>query len=139
MKTYLPKAQKVSEWFLIDATNIPMGRLAETAAKILRGKNAPDYTPFFDRGDSVVIINAEKVKLTGKKLAQKTYFSHSGYPGGEHYKSIEKMGWQKVIRSAVYGMLPKNKLRDKQIIRLYTYEGPEHTHTSQNPKVIEVK
>jgi large subunit ribosomal protein L13 len=137
MKTFLPSAKKEAKWFLINAQNIALGRICTRAAIILRGKDSPDYTPFFESGNRVVITNASQALLTGRKLRQKTYFSHSGYPGGQKIRTVEKMGWKKVVRNAVYGMLPKNRMRDKLIINLYVYEGPEHEQISQKP--VEVK
>ena len=138
MKTLLPEAKKLANWYLLDAENIPLGRLATRAALTLRGRYSPQYTPFLDRGDNIIIINAEKVKLTGKKYSQKSYFSHSQYPGGEKHRSLSKIGWQKVIRHAVYGMLPKNRLRNKMIIRLHVIEGSEHRFAAQKPEKLEL-
>jgi len=138
MKTYLPEAKKIIKWYLLDAQGVALGRVASRAALLLRDKSNPDYTPFFDRGNAVVIVNASKILLSGRKLLQKRYHSHSGYPGGQRSFSVERLGWQKVLRKAIYGMLPKNKLRDRMITRLYIYEGPEHQFDAQRPVKVEL-
>lgn len=137
MKTYLPK-EDVNEqrWHLIDASGIPLGRLAAQIANILRGKNKPIYTPHLDAGDFVIVINAEKVSLTGKKETNKEYMSYSGWKGGERYRSVAEVRKNKpefLIWHAVKGMLPKNRLGDRLITKLKIYKGANHPHTAQNP------
>jgi large subunit ribosomal protein L13 len=136
MKTYLPK-EDVNEqrWYLIDASGIPLGRLAAQIANILRGKNKPIYTPHLDAGDFVIVINAEKVSLTGKKETNKEYMSYSGWKGGERYRSVAEVRNNKpefLIWHAVKGMLPKNRLGDRFITKLKIYTGANHPHTAQN-------
>ncbi len=140
MKTYYAKVGEVErEWLLVDATDIPLGRLASEVAQILKGKRKPQYTPHVDTGDFVIVINASKVKLTGKKLTDKKKFRHSGYPGG--LKSIT-MGDllaknpQRVIEGAVKGMLPKNTLGRAMGMKLKVYAGPEHRNQAQKPRQI---
>ena len=132
-------AQK--EWVVIDANNEVLGRLASQVAKILRGKNKPSYTPHVDCGDYVIVINAEKVKLTGKKMTEKVYTRHTGYPGGQRYATPADYLAKKptfLIEKAVKGMLPKTRLGDKLLTNLKVYAGPEHPHTAQNPKIIKL-
>lgn len=124
-----------------DATNEVLGRLASQVAKILRGKNKPSYTPHVDCGDYVIVINAEKVKLTGKKMTEKVYTRHTGYPGGQRYATPADYLAKKptfLIEKAVKGMLPKTRLGDKLLTNLKVYAGPEHPHTAQNPKIIKL-
>jgi large subunit ribosomal protein L13 len=137
----LRKEDVKRDWYLVDATGKTLGRLASEIAKILMGKNKPTYTPHIDGGDFVVVVNAEKVFVTGKKLNQKIYYKHTGYFGHLKETTLKEMLEKKpeeVIRLAVRGMLPKNKLRDKRLKRLKVYAGPEHPHKSQNPKPIEL-
>ena len=140
MKTYYAKPGEVErEWLLIDATDIPLGRLASEVASILKGKRKPQYTPNVDTGDFVVIVNASKVKLTGNKLADKKKYRHSGYPGGLKETSISEMlakRPERVIQGAVKGMLPKNTLGRAMNNKLKVYGGPEHPHQAQNPRQI---
>ena len=127
------------KWHLIDADGLVVGRLATKVADILRGKNKAIYTPHTDTGDFVVIINAEKVRFTGNKLEQKIYYRHTGYPGGIRAataKDIIKKTPERIIISAVRGMLPKNRLARKQLNKLKVYSGPEHPHKSQNPEPL---
>jgi len=142
MKTFMQKKEEVQrDWYLVDATGKTLGRLASEIAKILIGKHKPTYTPHVDGGDFVVVINADKIHATGKKLDQKVYYRHTLYPGGLKETTLRKMLQEKpeeVIRLAVKGMLPKNKLRDRRMKRLKVYAGPEHPHTAQNPKPIEL-
>jgi large subunit ribosomal protein L13 len=142
MKTFMQKKEEVQrDWYLVDATGKTLGRLASEIAKILIGKHKPTYTPHVDGGDFVVVINAEKIHVTGKKLNQKVYYRHTLYPGGLKETTLRKMLQEKpeeVIRLAVRGMLPKNKLRDRRMKRLKVYAGPEHPHAAQNPKPIEL-
>lgn len=127
------------EWVLVDAENQTLGRLASKVAKIIRGKNKPGFTPHVDCGDNVIVINAEKVVLTGNKLNDKVYIRHSGYPGGQRELTAAQMLRRKpiaVIEMAVKGMLPKNKLGSKLFGNLHVFEGPEHKHEAQKPKAI---
>ncbi len=128
------------EWFIVDANNQVLGRLASNIARILRGKHKPTFAPHQDVGDFVVVINAEKVKLTGKKVEQKTYHRHSGYPGGMKEISFQRMiekHPERVIENAVRLMLPKNVLGRKMIKKLKVYAGGNHPHQAQNPKPIQ--
>lgn len=140
MKTFLPKVNEIEhKWYLIDATDKVLGRLSTTIAVLLRGKNKRIFTHFFDMGDFVVVINSEKVKLTGSKPDNKFYKRYSGYPSGQNITSFKKMmekDPRKVIYHAVNGMLPKNKLRKKMMKRLKIYIGKEHLHQAQNPELI---
>jgi len=142
MKTYMQKKDEVKrEWFLVDATGKTLGRLASQIAKILMGKHKPTYTPHVDGGDFVVVINADKIYVSGKKLDNKIYYKHTLYPGGLKETPLRRMLAEKpeeVIRLAVRGMLPKNKLRDRRMKRLKVYAGAEHPHGAQNPKPIEL-
>jgi large subunit ribosomal protein L13 len=138
MKTFVPKKGDIErKWWLIDADGKVLGRLATEAANLLRGKKKPSYVDFMDTGDFVVVINAEKIKLTGKKLEQKKYYTHSGYPGGIREKTLKEMMEKKpeeVIRKAVWGMLPKNKLNRAVHKKLKVYSGPDHPHDAQQPQ-----
>jgi large subunit ribosomal protein L13 len=127
------------DWYVVDATNEVLGRLSSKVAKILRGKNKPDFTPHVDCGDNIVIINAEKIKFTGNKLTDKLYIRHTGYPGGQRYETPAEMLQKhptRIIEIAVRGMLPKNKLGDAIIKNLYIYVGAEHPHQAQQPKEL---
>jgi len=127
------------KWVLIDAEGVPLGRLASHIATILRGKNKPSFTPHMDMGDNVVVINAEKVVLTGKKMTDKLYFSYSGYPGGEKYVTPQAMLLKNpsfLIIHAVKGMIPKTKLGRKQMTNIRVYAGPVHKHIAQKPELI---
>ena len=142
MKTYSPKASEIEQnWFVVDADNKVLGRLASEIAQILRGKHKPTFAPHLDCGDFVVVVNAEKIRLTGRKSEAKTYFSHSGYPGSRKETTfaemIEKYP-ERVIVSAVKGMLPSNKLATRQLKKLKVYAGPEHPHTAQQPEELEL-
>lgn len=143
-KTFLPQKSEIDknkQWWLVDADGIVLGRLATRLADILRGKDKPSFTPFFDTGDFVVVINAEKVKLTGSKDAQKKYYRHSGYMGGIKETSYERMMAthpERVVVHAVKGMLPKNKLNRKILKKLKVYAGSEHKHKAQNPQTLAV-
>ncbi len=145
MKTYIAKEKEVEDskrWYVVDAEGKVLGRLASQIAHILRGKHKPIYSPHQDVGDFVVVINAEKVKLTGKKMEQKTYFRHSGYIGGTTFTPVSLMLQkhpERVIEYAVKRMLPKNALGRKMFKKLKVYAGPEHPHTAQKPEVLEVK
>jgi large subunit ribosomal protein L13 len=139
-KTYIPKASDIKrEWFVIDADGEILGRLASKVAAVLIGKHKPTFTPGVEGGDGVIVINAVKIRVTGKKLVQKVYYHHSGYPGGMKSVSLRDQLAKhpdRVIRAAVWGMLPHNK-RGKSIIKwLKVYAGPEHKQESQQPKVL---
>ena len=124
------------KWHLVDASNLPLGRLASEIAQILRGKHKPEYAPHLDVGDHIVVINAEKIQLTANKAEQKTYYSHSGYPGGikeESFNSLKKRKPEKIIERAVWGMLPKNRLGRSMIKKLHIYSSDTHPHVAQNP------
>lgn len=141
MKSYMAKTNEVErKWLIIDAENKVLGRLATEVATILSGKNKPIYTSHVDTGDYVIIINADKIKLTGNKLDQKTHFTHSGYPGGDKYTSYRELLEKKpemVIELAVKGMLPKSSLGRAMIKKLKVYAGTEHGHEAQKPEVYE--
>lgn len=143
MVSYMAKSEEVKkEWWVIDASDQTLGRLASNIATILRGKNKPTYTPNVDTGDFVVVVNAEKIVVTGKKLTDKMYNSHSGYPGGLKTTSLEKLLKEKparVIENAVWGMIPRNTLGRKQITKLKVYAGAEHPHQAQQPKALKIK
>lgn len=133
------KATVTKEWVLLDATNQVLGRLAVQAATMLRGKHKPNFTPHVDCGDNVIIINAEKVRLTGNKLDDKTYVRHSGYPGGQRNETAKELLKRKplfLVEHAVKGMLPKTRLGSELFRNLYVYQGPEHPHQAQQPKQI---
>lgn len=140
--TPLAKASSVErKWYLIDATDVVLGRLSSAVATILRGKNKPTYTPNVDTGDNVIIINAEKVKLTGRKATDKIYYHHSNHPGGLKAVSAGKMRAEKperLIETSIRGMLPKNSLGRQQFKKLYVYAGPEHKHAAQQPEVLDI-
>lgn len=140
--TPLAKASSVErKWYLIDATDVVLGRLSSAVATILRGKNKPTYTPNVDTGDNVIIINAEKVKLTGRKATDKIYYHHSNHPGGLKAISAGKMRAEKperLIENSIRGMLPKNSLGRQQFKKLYVYAGPEHKHAAQQPEVLDI-
>jgi len=128
-------------WVLVDAENETLGRLASKVAYILRGKDKTNFTPHVDTGDNVIIINAEKVKLTGKKMEEKEYVRHTGYPGGQRFatpKMLMNTKPTEVVRMAVSGMLPKNKLGDQLRRNVFVYAGAEHPHTAQQPKAIKL-
>lgn len=143
MKTYYAKPNEVErEWFLIDAEDQVLGRLAVKAATILRGKHKPQYTPHVDTGDYVVIINADKIRLTGKKADVKSYYRHSGHPGGlkeESFALAMEKHPERVIEHAVKGMLPKNTLGRAMGMKLKVYAGPEHPHAAQQPREIKLE
>ena len=142
MKTTMAKANEVDrKWYVIDAEDKVLGRLATEVANILRGKNKPIYTPHVDTGDFVIVINAEKVKLTGNKWDDKIHASHTGYPGGRRevvYKEIREKHPERVIEYAVKGMLPKSRLGRSMFGKLKVYAGPDHPHEAQKPEVYEV-
>ncbi|PKP07559.1 MAG: 50S ribosomal protein L13 [Bacteroidetes bacterium HGW-Bacteroidetes-5] len=133
------KATVTKEWVVIDATDQVVGRLASRIALILRGKNKPSFTPHVDCGDNVIVINAEKVRLTGKKMTDKVYVRHTGYPGGQRFASPKELLTRKplaVVEHAVKGMLPKNRLGAELFRNLFVYVGSEHPHQAQQPKEI---
>lgn len=130
------------EWVLVDAEGEILGRLASKVAMMIRGKHKPEFTPHVDCGDNVIVINAEKVVLSGNKMADKVYISHSGYPGGQKVINAEALLAKKpfaLVEKAVKGMLPKNRLGSKLFNNLYVFEGSEHTHEAQKPKKINLK
>jgi large subunit ribosomal protein L13 len=141
MKTYSAKPGEITrEWYLVDAEGKTLGRLATQIADTLRGKRKPQYTPHVDTGDFVIVVNAEKIQVTGNKLDQKRYYRHSGYPGGLRNRTLREQLERRpteVLRVAVKGMLPKNRLARQQITKLKIYAGPEHPHEAQNPKPLE--
>ena len=138
MRTYSPKAHELdNKWLIIDATDVVLGRLATQAATLLRGKHKPTFAPHMDNGDFVIIINAEKVALTGSKLLQKKAYRHSGYPGGlraTSYSELLEKDPEKAVEKAIRGMLPKNSLGADQFRKLKVYAGAEHPHVAQQPK-----
>jgi large subunit ribosomal protein L13 len=142
MKTLFARENEVEKkWHLVDADGMVVGRLASQIASILRGKNKPIFTPHADTGDFVVIINAERVRLTGNKLENKVYYRHSGYPGGikkRVAKDLMKDAPEEIIMSAVRGMLPKNRLGRQQIKKLKVYRGAEHPHSAQKPEALDI-
>ena len=142
MKTYSAKPGEVTrEWYLVDAEGQTLGRLANQIADTLRGKRKPQFTPHVDTGDFVIVVNAEKIQVTGNKLDQKRYYRHSGYPGGIRSRTLREQLERRpteVLRVAVKGMLPKNRLARQQITKLKIYAGPEHPHEAQNPKALEL-
>ena len=142
MKTQSFKQSDIEQsWILVDAKDKTLGRLASTLASRLRGKHRPEYTPNADLGDYIVVINANKINVTGDKLNQKKYFRHSGYPGGIKSKSLDKVvknSPEEAIRMAVKGMLPKNKLGKKMLTKLKIYKDAEHPHQAQNPSIVDI-
>jgi large subunit ribosomal protein L13 len=143
MKSYMARPLEVErKWYVVDAEGQTLGRLATEIATILRGKNKPQYTPHVDTGDFVVVVNAEKVVVTGRKAEQKVYRRHSGYPGGLKETSYEQLMERRpteILRRAVKGMMPKNRLARQQLRKLKIYAGPEHPHAAQNPQPYEVR
>ena len=142
MKTFLAKKETVQpKWFLIDAAGVPLGRLAVKAANIIRGRHKPSYTPSVDTGDYVVVINADKVALTGKKEEQNEYMFFSGFVGGESYRKLSEQRERHpefIIEHAVKGMLPKNRIAAKMLTKLRVFAGPTHTHEANSPQKISV-
>jgi large subunit ribosomal protein L13 len=143
MKTYQATAQdRERTWYVVDAEGKTLGRLATQIADVLRGKRKPTYTPHVDVGDFVIVINAGKVAVTGDKLEKKRYWRHTGYPGGIRYRTLGTMLEQRpeeVIRKAVKGMLPRNRLARQQLGKLKVYAGPEHPHQAQKPETLDIK
>ena len=141
--TNVNKLTAKKEWVVVDATDQVLGRMCTKVAKLLRGKYKPEFTPHVDCGDNVIIINAEKIQLTGQKMTDRVYLSYTGYPGGQREATPASIlakpnGAEKLIRKVVKGMLPKNKLANRLINNLYVYEGPEHKQEAQNPKNIDI-
>ncbi|HJV66913.1 MAG TPA: 50S ribosomal protein L13 [Geomonas sp.] len=142
MKTQVAKKEEVTrDWYLVDVDNKVLGRVATAIANVLRGKNKPTFTPSVDTGDFVIVVNAEKIALTGKKLSDKTYYSHSSFPGGLKEitagKLIEKKP-EELLKKAVKGMLPKNKLARHMLKKLKIYSGSDHPHAAQQPKNLNI-
>lgn len=140
MKSFMASTEKVErKWYVVDATGHTLGRLSSEIAKILRGKNKPIFTPHIDTGDHVIVINADKIKVTGKKLDQKIYYNHSEYVGGMKEITLRKLlvkKPEKVMELAVKGMLPKGPLGRQMLTKLHVYAGPEHVHEAQKPEVL---
>ena len=142
MKTYIATPSTIErKWYVVDATDKTLGRLAAEVAKVLRGKNKPTFTPNMDTGDYVIVINADKVRLTGKKLVQKTYFHYTGYMGGDRFVKAADMLKDKptrMVELAVKGMVPHNRLGSQIFSKLFVYAGPEHPHAAQKPEVLNI-
>jgi len=142
-KSYVPPQDQIERnWYVVDATDQRLGRLASEVAQVLRGKNKPSFTPHLDTGDFVIIVNAEKIEVTGRKRSQKVYRRHSGRPGGMKVETFEKLQQripERIIEQAVKGMLPKNSLGRQLFTKLKVYAGPEHPHSAQKPQTLEVK
>nr|WP_136252585.1 50S ribosomal protein L13 [Ningiella ruwaisensis] len=142
MKTFVAKPESVQrDWFVVDATDKTLGRLASEIARRLRGKHKPEYTPHVDTGDYIVVVNAEKITVTGNKALGKMYYSHSGYPGGLKEATFEKMIEKKpemVLEKAVKGMLPKGPLGRAMFRKMKVFAGPEHTHQAQQPQALDI-
>ena len=143
MKTYMANPDKIErKWYVVDAEGCTLGRLASEVAKVLRGKNKPEYTPHIDTGDYVIVVNAAKVKVTGKKLQQKIYYNHSDYVGGMRETTLREMMAkkpEKVVELAVKGMLPKGPLGRSMMTKLHVYAGADHEQAAQKPEVLEIK
>lgn len=143
MKSFMASPATIErKWYVVDATGHTLGRLTSEIAAILRGKNKPTFTPHIDTGDYVIIVNSDKIKTTGKKMAQKIYYNHSDYPGGMRETTLAQMMAKdstEVIRLAVKGMLPKGPLGREMINKLHIFAGAEHTHAAQKPEVLEIK
>lgn len=142
MKTYIAKPDEVEKkWLVVDAEDKILGRLASQVATILKGKHKPIYSPHMDVGDHVIVINAEKIRVTGKKASTKKYYRHSGYPGGlrsDSYEQLMARTPEKILHKAIWGMMPHNKLGRKMFKKLKIYAGSEHPHAAQNPETLEV-
>ncbi|MCW2277782.1 50S ribosomal protein L13 [Heliophilum fasciatum] len=142
MRTFMAKANEIErKWYVVDATDKTLGRLASEVARLLRGKHKPIFTPHVDTGDHVIVINAEKVRLTGKKLTQKMYYHHSRYPGGMkliNYGTLLRTKPERAMEKAIRGMLPKNSLGEQMYRKLKVYAGPNHPHQAQQPEVFEI-
>ena len=142
MKTFVANSEtRQRDWYVVDAEGKTLGRLATRIADTLRGKHKPEYTPHVDTGDFVIVVNAERIRVTGDKLASKVYYRHTGYPGGIKSRTLGEMldrRPEEVIRKAVRGMLPRNRLARKQLTKLKIYAGPDHPHAAQQPTEMEV-
>ena len=142
MKTYMASPDKIErKWYVVDASGYTLGRLASEVAKVLRGKNKPEFTPHIDTGDYVIVVNAEKIAVTGKKLNQKIYYRHSNFPGGLKQISAGELrakNSRRLIENSVKGMLPKNTLGRAQGMKLHVYAGAEHPHAAQKPEVLDI-
>jgi large subunit ribosomal protein L13 len=142
-KTFTPKPADISrEWLVVDATDVPLGRLASAVAQLLRGKHKPTFAPHVDGGDYVVVINAEKVIVTGNKAESKMYYRHSGYPGGLrelNFAEMQQRYPERIIEAAVKGMTPKNRLGRQILTKLKVYAGPDHPHAAQSPRSLDVR
>ncbi|WP_406628228.1 50S ribosomal protein L13 [Patulibacter brassicae] len=142
MKTYVANSEtRERAWYVVDATNQTLGRLSTQISEVLRGKRKPEYTPHVDTGDFVIVVNAEKIAVTGNKRTDKLYHRHSGYPGGLSTRTFEEQlekRPEEIIRIAVKGMLPKNRLARKQLTKLKVYAGPDHPHVAQKPQPLEI-
>jgi len=143
MKTYSPKPRELDQqWYVVDAAGLTLGRLATRIADTLRGKNKPQFAPHVDTGDYVIVLNAERIAVTGNKLQQKIYYRHSGFPGGLRSRTLAEMldrRPEEVIRKAVKGMLPRNRMGRAQLTKLKVYAGGEHPHQAQNPKPLSLE
>ncbi|MGE4428785.1 MAG: 50S ribosomal protein L13 [Solirubrobacteraceae bacterium] len=141
-KTYVANSEtRERSWYVVDATGQTLGRLSTQISEVLRGKRKPEYTPHVDTGDFVIVVNAEKIHVTGKKRTDKLYHRHSGFPGGLYTRTFEEQlekQPEEIIRKAVKGMLPKNRLARKQLTKLKVYAGPEHPHVAQKPLSLEI-
>lgn len=142
MRTYMAKPAEIDrKWYVVDATDISLGRLSTVVAAILRGKNKPTYTPHVDTGDHVIVVNAEKLQLTGKKESDKLYARHSGYPGGLTQVSageLREKNAKRLVETSIKGMLPKNSLGRKMIKKLHVYAGPDHKQMAQQPEELDI-
>ena len=143
MKSFMASPATIErKWYVVDATGHTLGRLSSEIAAVLRGKNKPTFTPHIDTGDYVIVVNADQIKVTGKKMGQKIYYNHSDYPGGMRETTLAEMMAKdsaEVIRLAVKGMLPKGPLGRSMITKLHVFSGAEHTHAAQKPEVLEIK
>ncbi|RSU11948.1 50S ribosomal protein L13 [Vagococcus elongatus] len=140
--TYMAKTGEVErKWYVVDATDVPMGRLSTIVASVLRGKNKPTFTPHVDTGDFVIVINADKIKLTGNKASDKMYHHHTGFPGGLKSVSageLREKNSRRLVETSIKGMLPKNTLGRQQLSKLHVYGGAEHPHAAQQPEVLDI-
>jgi large subunit ribosomal protein L13 len=141
--TYSPKASEIDRsWYVIDANDVPLGRLASEVAQVLRGKNKPTYAPHMDGGDFVIVVNADKIYVSGNKEIEKIYYRHSGFPGGlraETLSQIRKDHPERIVETAIRGMLPKNRLGRQMMSKLKVYSGPDHPHAAQKPETLTLK
>lgn len=142
-KTFTPKPADISqEWLVVDATDVPLGRLASAVAQLLRGKHKPTFAPHVDGGDYVIVVNAEKIAISGNKAVDKMYYRHSGFPGGLRELNFTQMRErypERIIQAAVKGMTPKNRLGRQIMSKLRVYAGPDHPHAAQSPRVYDVR